>query len=125
MGMALPLKRFFSFSLLCIFFWSCGSNSDGGGAATHIPFIDRLDPASGVSGDSVRVIGSGFSEEEDNVVFVCGEAVVETDWDITADTEEEFVSFTLPDSLAAGDCDLFVMVGDEVSNTVTFSVSSP
>ena len=89
------------------------------------PTLVRLDPDSSAADEAVVVYGSGFSPEEDNIILIDGTVVVETDWDV-ADTglagEAEQVSFVVPNTLAAGEYRVSVMIGDEVSNALLLTI---
>lgn len=108
----------------CIFLMACGAEGDSGSSAAT-PILTRADPASVKRGNTMIVYGSSFSEEEDNIVFIGGIAVITTDWDVAAtgnSGEAEQLSFTVPQNATVGAQELIVLVGDATSNALSVTV---
>lgn len=92
------------------------------------PYVSRIDPASGVAGDTVTIYGYGFSSEIISNIVSFGDEAVSADSyeflipELAAD-ELEKITVVVPAGLATGAHVIAVLVFDNVSNAdVTFTV---
>ena len=91
------------------------------------PFINRVTPTSGRAGETITLLGFGFSNgAPNNVVTVGGAAATANGYALVASptsSEIESLTFTIPIGAATGASNLFVTVFDNASNSVSFTVS--
>lgn len=102
---------------------ACGDADRAGEIA--VPVLVRIDPETAQIGDELVVFGSGFSPEEDNILFLGGIVVIDTDWDLAStglDGEEEQIRFDLPAETQLGEQELIVMTGNKTSNALVLTV---
>ena len=113
--------------LITVFLFSCGSSTNIDVPTDTDPFIEVVDPSSGVSGDEIRIKGVGFSEAAPNNIIILGEEIMTaTNYGLLDPPEGssiEYITFNIPAGMAAGSYNLLVMVHDIVSNVVTFTVN--
>ena len=90
------------------------------------PYIQSVNPSAGSAGDQITIKGVGFSSAAPNDIIIIGEEILLADsyslLDPPEDVAVEAIVFTLPAGLSAGVNELIVLIHDNVSNVVDFTV---
>lgn len=111
-------------SLLFLHGVSCGSEEaftlDSSVATDALPYVNRINPASGQVGDTITIFGFGFSNgAPSNIVHVGGTAVAAATYALInspTSTEIEQLTFAIPAGAATGAAGIAVTVFDNTSN---------
>lgn len=101
-----------------------GSNVPSGAP----PVIQRIDPASGSSGDTVTLFGVGFSiVASENILHIGENTIAASEYSLIEEPEPgeaEQLTFEIPPEVSAGEYNIFITVIDQPSNTnLTFTVT--
>ena len=87
-----------------------------------VPILVSVAPEAASAGNSVTLQGQGFSFVAQENVVVVGDASTVADQYLIAEDGTESLTFTLPDSASAGETQVLVVVEDNASNTLPFTV---
>ncbi|MBI2092400.1 MAG: IPT/TIG domain-containing protein, partial [Deltaproteobacteria bacterium] len=92
------------------------------------PYVHRIDPANGKAGDTVTILGFGFSAEAgSNIISFGGEEAVAASYaEVSPAVEGELESLTatVPDGVSVGDAPVYVTVFSNTSNAnVSFTIN--
>ncbi|MBL7684619.1 MAG: IPT/TIG domain-containing protein [Deltaproteobacteria bacterium] len=120
--MILFFKRIF-FLLGLVFFLSCGSGSDSSNAVGLL--LTKSQPTSGKPGDIIYLEGQGFSAAApENIIFIGQKTTLAQSYKIiqTTSGNTEQIEFQIPLNATLGDTSLFIMVNDQASNSIPFTI---
>lgn len=127
-----PRAKLFFAPLLFLMLTACGaenvSDFDSSVNTESLPLIQRVNPATGRAGDTVTILGSGFSSEPAlNIINVGTATTTATAYalvDPSANGEIESLTFTVPPGASVGAGMVFVTVLEWTSNSnVSFTVN--
>lgn len=131
---SMPTAMSMSRVLLCMTLFCCATcgNVDelvfDPQVATQLPpVISRVDPTHGRAGDSITILGFGFSlVPEENIVHCAGTTALADSYSLVippVDGELEQLTFTIPATAATGVTTTFLSVYDNTSNAdIAFTV---
>lgn len=108
-----------------------GSDSDSLNTDSSQALVIAALPASAQAGAVVQVQGVGFTPSfNQNIIFVAGTSAIATSYSLIADPAAangatDQIEFTLPANAIVGESELYVLVGQSPSNSITFTVESP
>lgn len=124
--------RKFLWLLLVFLMPACGgTNSDPLNTDSTQPLVIATVPVSAQAGEVVQVQGVGFTPSfNQNIIFVAGTSAIATSYSLVADPAAangatDQIEFTLPANATVGESELYVLVGQTPSNSITFTVESP
>jgi hypothetical protein len=116
-------------SLSALAFFACGSATESPSVTADSPVVTRLSPTTATAGNTVTIIGYGFSViPSDNIVVIGGSAIPATSYalvDPIAAGEIEQLTFTVPSGLTVGADSLYILRSEAVSNTDVQLTISP
>lgn len=124
--------KFFLASVFFLALTGCGAENvgdfDSSVNTESLPLIQRVNPATGRAGDTVTILGSGFSSEPAlNIINIGTATTTATAYalvDPSANGEIESLTFTVPPGASVGAGVVFVTVLDWTSNSnVSFTVN--
>lgn len=126
------MKKKIIFTLF-LFLISCGDGTDNSylNPDSPQPVVISASPSSAKPGSSIQIQGVGFSPVvNQNIVLVAGTSSSATDFSLVANPSAsqgatDQISFVLPDSVVVGETTLSVLVAENPSNAITFTVESP
>jgi hypothetical protein len=116
-------------SLSALAFFACGSATESPSVTADSPVVTRLSPTTATAGNTVTIIGYGFSViPSDNIVVIGGSAIPATSYalvDPAVAGEIEQLTFTVPSGLTVGTDSLYILRSEAVSNTDVQLTISP
>lgn len=125
------MKKFFTFTGLTLLLAACGNSDplalDSSVVTKTQPVITAVQPTTGAAGESIQILGTGFSIEASNNIVTLGKiATGASAYALLANPSGnsiESLTITVPTGATVGDAPVFVTVFDGTSNAdIIFTV---
>jgi hypothetical protein len=123
------MKKIFGLFFIFILFTACGSGSENSNTVSSQPVLIAALPDSAAIGATVTLQGIGFSiTPNENIVVVGGATAVALTHQFINPLPNgaiEEITFQIPSNAEVGSGNVFVLVSENPSNSIPFTVESP